>query len=295
MATNVSGFLTSSPSATSPSRIIASLKNLPVAMIVRPSISTDGTNAVFPLTRISANLAGSVKEFSIKNFAGDEVTSHYFLEQVRDCLRRLLLFNCDRARKIISPLRTDAAQPLLEHDEAEEQFMIVLPPRAMIVQKPAHRLRVQLLKHERTFVQQQFRKISLRARIEPVVHDVDREAAFFAQQNLRRKKFETHATVQPFADAGADFVIGVQPLRVFDDIAVQIRHTRFKAVRHRKFVGIYEQFVRQRRADFQKLKAAEFVRLFQLRKQRLQIRGQFTVAVRGKLLAEKSADAFRRM
>ena len=50
-------------------------------------------------------------------------------------------------------IRTHAAQPLLEHDKAEEQLVIVLPTGSMFVEEFFHRLGFQQIEHQRVSIE----------------------------------------------------------------------------------------------------------------------------------------------
>src|SRR6267378_1197671 len=77
--------------------------------------------------------------------------------------------------------------------------------------------------------------------------------------------------MQPLACAAPNLETGIQPLRIFDHGAIKVGHTGFEAMRHRKFVGVHEQLVRQRRSDFNKLETAKFVEVLHLRSERLPV------------------------
>ena len=47
-------------------------------------------------------------------------------------------------------------QPLLDHDEAEQELVVILPARSVVIQKVSNSLRLKQIIHERAFVQEQF-------------------------------------------------------------------------------------------------------------------------------------------
>ena len=75
---------------------------------------------------------------------------------------------------------THSAQPLLEHHQAEEKFVIVLVARIDGLHEFAHRLGLEEAEHQRAFIQERFLKSPIQRRAKPVVHDVDGEPAFLA-------------------------------------------------------------------------------------------------------------------
>src|SRR5580698_2015357 len=92
-------------------------------------------------------------------------------------------------QEIIFLLRTNASQPLLKHDQAEQQLVIILAARTMLFQKGAHGFGSQLLVHERILIEQEVRKHAFGASIEPTVHNIDGETALLPKENGRRKQF----------------------------------------------------------------------------------------------------------
>ena len=82
---------------------------------------------------------------------------------------------------------TGSAQPLLEHDEAEQELVVVLPAGSVILEKFSHRLRLKQLEHERAFIHEQFRKLAFKRRSKPFVHHVDGEAALLSLEDARRQ------------------------------------------------------------------------------------------------------------
>src|SRR3954452_3891567 len=90
------------------------------------------------------------------------------------------------------------AQPLLEHNEAEQDFVIVFSPGSMRFQKILNGFGLEQRKHERALVQKHFWKLAFEGRIEPLVDHVHSKPAFLTFQNALWKVIATDPAVQPF-------------------------------------------------------------------------------------------------
>ena len=103
--------------------------------------------------------------------------------------------------------------------------------------------------------------------MKPFVHHIDGKAAFLSLENARWQITSADLAVQPFAGAIAD--LGTAPSRCTysTNVAIEVRHAHFETVCHRELVGIHEQFVGKRGANFKKLKATELVGVLHLRQQ----------------------------
>src|SRR2546430_2430795 len=61
-------------------------------------------------------------------------------------------------------MRSRSAQPLLHHDQAEEQLVVVLAPRTVSLEESAHRNGLQQLVHERLVIREQLGELASRGR-----------------------------------------------------------------------------------------------------------------------------------
>src|SRR5437899_2870693 len=84
---------------------------------------------------------------------------------------------------------------------------------------------------------------------EPVIHDVDRKAAFFSAQNLLWQEAAANAAMQPFSRSVPYFERRVESFYKLYDFLIEIRHSAFQAMHHRQFVRIQQKLIRQRRSD----------------------------------------------
>ncbi len=82
---------------------------------------------------------------------------------------------------------------------------------------------------------------------------------FFRVEDRARQERLADLSMQPFAPTSADLESGRQPFRELYHFLVEVRHADLESVRHREFVGVHEELIRQRGADFQYLERAEFV------------------------------------
>src|SRR6266481_5472816 len=103
--------------------------------------------------------------------------------------------------------------------------------------------------------------------MKPFVHYIGGEAALLSLKNSRRKVTLAYPTVQPFASSIADFKFRAEALYVLHHRPTQVGHANFETMRHGELVGIHEQFIGKRRADFKKLKASKLIGILHLRQQ----------------------------
>ena len=99
------------------------------------------------------------------------------------------------------PLLTQpgSAQPVLKHDETEQELVVILPPRSMVLHKFPYWPGFEQIKHERAFINEHFGKRAVERRAKPFVHDVHRETALLPLENARRQVTLADPPVQPFA------------------------------------------------------------------------------------------------
>ena len=113
--------------------------------------------------------------------------------------------------------------------------------------------------------------------MEPLINYIHTKAALLSLKNAPRQIIPANLPLQPFSSAVAHFEVSAKPLDVFHHRAIQIRHADLETVSHGQLIRIHEQFVGKRRADLKKLKPAEFVCVFQLRRQSAPIFNQLMI------------------
>src|SRR5438105_1751372 len=108
-----------------------------------------------------------------------------------------------------------SAQPLLKHDQAEQQLVVVLTPSFVVVEQLAHGARLEKPVHQRASVQEEISKPSPHRRMKPPVNYIYGKTALPSVENARRQIAPADLPVQPFASASSDFEARTQPLRIF--------------------------------------------------------------------------------
>src|SRR6266576_5950966 len=95
--------------------------------------------------------------------------------------------------------------------------------------------------------------------MEPVVHDVYGKTAFLSLQDTRRQVTFANSAVQPFLTAITNFESCAKPLDVLYHRPIQVWNADFETVCHGELVRVHEKLVRQRGANFKKLKTTQFI------------------------------------
>ncbi len=134
---------------------------------------------------------------------------------------------------------------MLEHDQAEQEFVIIVPPGLVRLEELSYRLRLKEIKHERVFIPKKLRKLTVKRRAKPLVHHIYGEATFLAFEDAWRQVILADAPMQPLAAAIPDLEMGAEPLDILHHSPIKVRNTHFQAMGHGQFIGIHEQFVRQ--------------------------------------------------
>ena len=94
---------------------------------------------------------------------------------------------------------------------------------------------------------------------EPIVDDIDSEAAFFSTEEGGREELSADRAVEPFALAVTDFEMGAELLDIFDDLAIEEGDAGFEGVSHGEFIGEHEEFIGEGGAEFEELEAGEVI------------------------------------
>jgi hypothetical protein len=69
-------------------------------------------------------------------------------------------------------------QPFLENDEAEEDFMVIVPAGSVLLEKFAHGARMKVLIDPGVAIEEGLSHPAIDSAAEPVIYDIDREPAF---------------------------------------------------------------------------------------------------------------------
>ena len=81
---------------------------------------------------------------------------------------------------------------------------------------------------------------------EPIINDVAGKSSFPSLQERLRKIRAANLTMEPFPRTVPDLELRGQAFHVLDNFLVDKRHTQFKAMCHRKFVRVHQEFVWKR-------------------------------------------------
>src|SRR5215470_5808522 len=123
--------------------------------------------------------------------------------------------------------------PLLEHDQAEQQFVIVFPTSFVIIEQAVDSLRIQKVVHKRRVVAQSPVHLCIQGTVEPVVDDVRCETSLFSADDFRWEEIGAHLPMHNLPRAPSDLQSRVETLTVLDHTSVEVRHPYFETMRHR--------------------------------------------------------------
>ncbi len=151
------------------------------------------------------------------------------------------------------------AEPEFEDEEAEEGFVMIVALGAVFGGESLDGGGVDPLVDEGGGIGEELIEFAGFGGAEPVIDDIDSEAAFFSTEEFWGEELAADFAVEPFALAVTDFEMGAELLDIFDDWAIEEGDAGFEGVSHGEFIGEHEEFFGEGGAEFEELEAGEVI------------------------------------
>ena len=151
------------------------------------------------------------------------------------------------------------AEPEFEDEEAEEGFVMIVALGEVFGGEALDGGGVDPLVEEGGGIGEELIEFAGFGGAEPIVDDIDSEAAFFSTEEGGREELSADRAVEPFALAVTDFEMGAELLDIFDDLAIEEGDAGFEGVSHGEFIGEHEEFIGEGGAEFEELEAGEVI------------------------------------
>ena len=145
------------------------------------------------------------------------------------------------------------AEPEFEDEEAEEGFVMVVALGAVFGGEALDGDGVDVLVEAGGGIGEEMVELAGFGGAEPIVDDIDGEAAFFSAEKGGGEELAADFAVEPLALAVADFEVGGELLDIFDDGSIEEGDAGFEGVSHGEFIGEHEEFFGERGAEFEEL------------------------------------------
>ena len=128
---------------------------------------------------------------------------------------------------------------MLEDYEAEEYLVVIVTGGDVVVVQLLYGLGLYVSEHEGVVAEKEIAHVAGDGAAEPIVDDIDGEAAFLAADDGVRKELAADLAVKPLEAAVADLETGAEALNVFDDFAIQEWDASLEGMSHGDFVAVH--------------------------------------------------------